>query len=71
MRERGFSALNFIITYLQTKLTIPHTLNLMIIPLNGRAVKDFNPEPHAAIWLKKHQSTDDVWRGGVLKKKKN
>lgn len=58
--ERGFSAMNSIITDLRTKLIIPHTSNLMFISLNGPAVEDFNPEPYAVIWLKNHRSADDV-----------
>lgn len=66
--ERGFSAMNCIITDLRSSLTIPRTSNLLFLSLNGPAVEDFNPEPYAKLWLKTHLSADDQRRGGVTKK---
>jgi len=57
--ERGFSAMNLIVTELRTLLSMKNLNALMFIKINGPPVSKFNPEKYINKWLLHHRNADD------------
>lgn len=58
--ERGFSAMNLIVTPSRTSLLLSHVSSLMFIRLNGPPLKQWNPQPYVRTWLLHHSSAIDT-----------
>lgn len=58
--ERGFSAMNLIVTPSRTSLLLSHVSSLMFIRLNGPPLKQWNPQPYVKTWLLHHRSAIDT-----------
>ena len=58
--ERGFSAMNLIMTSSRNRLTIAHTSNLMFVKLVGPPISQFDPVPYVTQWLRTHRSATDT-----------
>lgn len=57
--ERGFSAMNLIITDLRSQLLIQHVSSLMFIKVNGPPLTLWRPEKYVQSWLIRHRSATD------------
>lgn len=57
--ERGFSAMNLIVTRLRTLLTIKNLNDLMFIKINGPPACKFNPQVYMKKWLLHHRYAND------------
>lgn len=57
--ERGFSAMNLIVTRLRTLLTIKNLNYLLFIKINGPPVSQFNPKRFIKKWLLHHRHAND------------
>lgn len=57
--ERGFSAMNLIITGLRNSLLIKNVSNLLFIKINGPPVADFQPQYFLKRWKENHRLAVD------------
>jgi hypothetical protein len=57
--ERGFSAMNLIVTDLRSLLTIKNVNSLMWIKINGPPVRLFDPQKYLRKWLNRHRDALD------------
>jgi len=57
--ERGFSAMNLIVTKLRTLLTVENLNSLLFIKINGPPVHRFEPKKYVRNWSLKHKMGDD------------
>lgn len=58
--ERGFSAMNIIVTDLRSTLLIQHVSALMFIKINGPPLAMWKPEHYVLSWLSRHRSATDT-----------
>jgi len=58
--ERGFSAVNLIMTDLRSTLTIQHVSALLFIKLYGPPLSKWKPQVYVRSWLAQHRSTTDT-----------
>lgn len=58
--ERGFSLMNQIITDQRSRLLTTHVSNLMFIKHHGPPITEWNVNPYAKTWLRKHRTADDT-----------
>ena len=58
--ERGFSAVNLIMTDLHSTLTIKHVAALLFIQLHGPPLSKWKPQVYVSSWLVQHRSTTDT-----------
>lgn len=57
--ERGFSAMNLIITDLRNNLLIQNVSNLLFIKINGPTLEDFDPKFFLKKWKENHRLATD------------
>ena len=57
--ERGFSAMNLIMTDLRSTLVTEHVSALLFIKLHGPPLSKWKPQTYVRSWLVKHRSTTD------------
>jgi len=53
--ERGFSAVNLIMTDLRSTLTISHVAALLFVKLHGPPLSKWKPQAYVRSWLAKHR----------------
>jgi len=58
--ERGFSAMNSILTERRSRLLINRVSDLMFIKMHGPPVNDWKPERYVKTWLRCHRSAVDT-----------
>lgn len=59
--ERGFSAMNLIVSELRNSLTVENVSSLLMVKINGPPLQFWNPEKYIKTWLLKHRSATDTW----------
>lgn len=57
--ERGFSAMNLIVTDLRTRLLVENVSDLLFIKINGPPVSKFSAEYFVKKWKETHRSAND------------
>ena len=58
--EKGFSAINNILTNSRSRLVVQRVSNLIIIKLHGPPVNLWKPEKYVRKWLRNHRSATDT-----------
>ena len=58
--ERGFSAMNRILTDSRNKLFIENVSSLMLINRIRMPIEEFNPDKYVKVWMRGHQNAESM-----------